>query len=138
MEDEVERLRLRLWDAETALDRALDEIEMLTSKIGSLAACQAEADLLERRLRLMHESTSWKATAPLRSMARSSKALSRRLRATRSSRPLVDHGNMMQSDEADASQQTVHPGHMTALERSILRQLEPVGPSHQSLLPEPS
>lgn len=88
METEAALLRLRVWDAEVALRRSQEENRWLTSQLDAAASLRAEVDHLRRRLDLVHNSTSWNITGPLRSVARLSKKFLRKIRVAVSRIPV--------------------------------------------------
>lgn len=122
METESALLRLRVWDAEMALRRSQEEKRWLTSQLDAAASLRAEVDQLRRRLDLVHNSTSWRVTGPLRSVTRASKKFLElirvavfRKRARNLQAPIRDAENQL-STRRDL-------GTLPDIERSILEQI---------------
>lgn len=125
--DENETLRLRLWDAERTLGRITCELESLEAQVLSCTHLAVEVEALRRRLQLLTNSTSWRATAPLRQASRAAKIVFRWLRqrlsrfATRRQGVPASHGSLA------ALPRESHLETLTGLELSILEQLRRSG-----------
>ncbi len=117
-----DRLLLRLWDAETALTRsgvgpAVPSAEATTYQL------RAEIDRLNRRIRNLERSTSWRVTKPLRAFGDLVKFGRRALRAVlrRGTAALRSRQRGRPAAEPRSS-----AGAMTELERMIAQRIAEV------------